>query len=133
MMNPGLLIDTDILIDVSRGIATAIEFIATREQAVVVGISLITRMEILAGCRDKQEMAKAMRFLSRFQTVGIDESASQTAERLFQEYRLSHGMMIPDCLIAATAISLDIPLATRNLGDFRFIPELRLETCGDVS
>lgn len=29
------------------------------------------------------------------------------------------------------AISLDIPLATRNLVDFWFIPELRLETCGE--
>ena len=130
-MKPGLLVDTDILIDVSHGNECAIAFLEAREQAGPVGISLITHMEILAGCRDKPEMAKVLHFLSRFAKVGLDQAASQVAERLFQTFRLSHGLMIPDCLIAATAISLDIPLATRNLGDFRFIPDLRLETCGE--
>nr|MDQ2686882.1 PIN domain-containing protein [Armatimonadota bacterium] len=41
-------------------------------------------------------------------------------------YRLSHGLLIPDALIAATALVHDIPLLTKNQRDFRFIAGLRL-------
>ncbi|NLF95992.1 MAG: type II toxin-antitoxin system VapC family toxin [Candidatus Riflebacteria bacterium] len=39
---------------------------------------------------------------------------------------LSHNLLIADALIAATAITLQIPLISKNQKDFRYIEELSL-------
>ena len=36
------------------------------------------------------------------------------------------AVSVPDCWIAATALSLELPLATNNRRDFEHIPNLRL-------
>ena len=43
-----------------------------------------------------------------------------------KKYRLSHGLLIPDALIAATAIEADTPLVSKNQKDYRFIKDLQL-------
>jgi len=43
-----------------------------------------------------------------------------------RSYRLSHGLVIPDSLIAATAIVLNYPFITKNQRDYRFIQGLNL-------
>ncbi|KJR43537.1 PilT protein [Candidatus Magnetoovum chiemensis] len=42
------------------------------------------------------------------------------------KYRLSHGLLIPDALIAATAIIRDESFISKNQRDYRFINELKL-------
>ncbi|MCQ3975644.1 MAG: type II toxin-antitoxin system VapC family toxin, partial [Anaerolineae bacterium] len=54
------------------------------------------------------------------------ETISDVAVDLLRRYRLSHGLLIADALIAATALSLDTPLVTKNQRDCRFIAGLRL-------
>jgi predicted nucleic acid-binding protein len=49
-----------------------------------------------------------------------------TAIELIKTYRLSHGLAIPDALIAATAIITELELFTYNQRDFRFISGLKL-------
>lgn len=49
-----------------------------------------------------------------------------TAMELLKQYRGSHGLKIPDALIAATAIVHQAPLMTKNQKDFRFIKTLEL-------
>jgi len=41
-------------------------------------------------------------------------------------YSKSHGLLIPDALIAATAIVHGMELATDNLKDFEMLPGLRV-------
>jgi predicted nucleic acid-binding protein len=41
-----------------------------------------------------------------------------------QTFTLSHGLEIPDALIAATALELSLPLYTLNDRHFRMIPGL---------
>lgn len=53
-------------------------------------------------------------------------SISTKAIELIEAYRLSHGLQIPDAIIAATSIVYQIPLHTYNLKDFDFIPEVAL-------
>ena len=43
-----------------------------------------------------------------------------------QTYALSHGLQIPDALIAATALAFNIPLLSKNQRDYRFIVGLSL-------
>jgi predicted nucleic acid-binding protein len=41
-----------------------------------------------------------------------------------RRYRLSHGLLLPDALIAATAIEYDVTLYTKNVCHFQMIPAL---------
>ena len=83
-------------------------------------------MELFVGCRDKIEMMKVEGFLSRFQVLKITEQISDTAVGLLRQYRLSHGLLIADALIAATALAVAAPFASKNRRDYRFIPGLNL-------
>ena len=123
-MNIAALFDTDILIDVSRNVEQAISFIEDFEAREIIGISTVTQMELLVGCQNKKEFSKLERFLGRFQIIAFDAAISNTAVDLLQEYRLSHNLLIPDALIAATAITHNLPLASKNQRDFRFIKSL---------
>lgn len=121
-----LLVDTDILIDVSRKISGAVNRLKIEEEKAKLCISIITNMELVVGCRNKIELQKLNKFLSRFSVLDLNELMSRKALELVQDYRLSHGLLIPDALIASSAIILKIPLLTKNQSDYQFIPELNL-------
>jgi predicted nucleic acid-binding protein len=124
---PGaILIDTDVLIDAGRGVSEAVERLKKHEQQSILAISVITRLELIVGCRNKQELQKLDKFLRRFTVVKLEASASDIVVELITAYRLSHGLLIPDALIAATALANQIPLLTKNQRDYRFIPKLQL-------
>lgn len=121
-----LLVDTDILIDVSRNVSLAVNRLKAEEKKSKLSISVITNMELIVGCRNKIESQKLKKFLSRFYLVDINELMSRKALELLSNYRLSHGLLIPDALIASSAIILNIPLLTKNQSDYQFIPEINL-------
>ena len=83
-------------------------------------------MELIVGCQDKQALRTIDRFLTRFQIIPLNPEITQQAIELLHEYNLSHGLLIPDALIASTALTIALPLMTRNQKDFRFIPNLVL-------
>jgi predicted nucleic acid-binding protein len=58
--------------------------------------------------------------------VRLTEAISDRSLQLLRRYRLSHGLLIADAVIAATALTLDMPLVTKNQRDYRFIEDLRL-------
>jgi predicted nucleic acid-binding protein len=120
------IVDTDVLIDVGRNIEEAIASLERIEQQLSLTISVITQMELLIGCRSKAEVRKLEHFLQRFHIVKMNEPISDSAVELLRRYRLSHGLLIADALIAATALSMNIPLVTKNQRDYRFIAGLRL-------
>lgn len=78
-------------------------------------------MELIVGCRNKTELRTLERFLSRFRVMGLNERISDTAIELLRRYRLSHGLLIADALIAATALSAEESFVTKNQRDYRFI------------
>jgi predicted nucleic acid-binding protein len=123
-----VVIDTDISIDVSRGNETAIVYLQNLTTNGSLAVSLITQMELLVGCRNKQEIVLLDKFLKRFQMIKLNEAISIIAVDLLRQYRLSHGLLMPDALIAATALSLNSGLATKNQRDYRFIDSLKLLT-----
>jgi len=121
-----VLIDSDILIDAGRSDNDAINFLARLAPNDTPLISTITQMELLVGARNKNELRIIDAFLSRFIVVKLNSTISDLAVELIQKYRLSHGVLVPDALIAATALSLREPLATKNQRDYRFIGGLTL-------
>lgn len=126
ILNP-LLVDTDICIDVSRNYAPTIARMEHAEQTNTLALSDITVMELLVGCGDKSQQNATEKFLRRFAFVPVDAAVSALAVELLRCYRLSHGLLLADALIAATALVHAIPLLTKNTRDFRFIDGLTLE------
>lgn len=125
-MNTLTIVDTDILIDAALQISEAIDCLDEIEQRSTPAISAITQMELFVGCRNKTEFRKTERFLQRFRVLRLNEQISDTAIHLLRQYRLSHGLAIPDALIAATALTLNQDFITKNQRDYRFISGLRL-------
>jgi predicted nucleic acid-binding protein len=121
-----LLIDTDILIDAGRNGNDAVKCLQQAEQRSSIAFSNVTQMELIIGCRDKNDLCSLDHFLKRFQLIHINKQISDTATDLLKKYRHSHGLLIADALIAATAIVKDIPLISKNQRDNQFIEELRL-------
>ena len=120
------IFDTDILINVGRGETEAINCLQNYAQTSAPAISIITQMELIVGCRDKKELHSLTKFLKQFQILEINKSISAKSVALLEQYRLSHGLLIPDALIAATAIEADESFITKNQKDFRFISKLKL-------
>lgn len=125
-MNTLTIVDTDILIDVALQTREAIDCLDEIEQISSLAISVITQMELFVGCRNKTELRKTERFLQRFRILRLNEQISDTAIYLLHQYRLSHGLAIPDALIAATALTQNQDFITKNQHDYRFISGLRL-------
>jgi len=121
-----VIVDTDILIDAGRGVGEAIACLQQIEQQSSPALSVIAQMELIAGCRNRAELRTVDRFLSRFQIIRLNEQISDKAVDLLRRYRLSHGILIADALIAATALPLDQPSVTKNQRDYRFISGLCL-------
>ena len=121
-----IIIDTDILIDASRGIPDATDCISEIRRRTLPAASVITYMELVVGCRNKRELNELDCFISRFQVIRLNSRMSDIGSDLLRSYRLSHGLLIPDAFIAATAIFLGCSLVSKNQRDYRFIGELRL-------
>jgi predicted nucleic acid-binding protein len=121
-----ILLDTDILIDVANNDAIAKARLTSESQTSTLAVSTVTVMELTVGCRNKSELQALNHFLSQFQVLTLTSQISDRATQLLQDYFLSHGLLIPDALIAATAIENHIPLLSKNQRDFRFIQELNL-------
>lgn len=119
-----ILLDTNVLIEILKG------DVAMRQQVETLdgpsGLSAISAMELFYGALHKAELRKLERFVGLFQTVQISESISLRAVSLVTHYAKSHGLDIPDALIAATALEQQAVLLTLNRKDFRFIDGLKL-------
>jgi predicted nucleic acid-binding protein len=61
-MDDFIIIDTDILIDAGRKVKEAVDRLDYEEKTSVLGISVIVQMELLVGCRNKEERNKLNRF-----------------------------------------------------------------------
>ncbi len=121
-----LLVDSDILIDVSRNVREAIDYLRRKSEESTLVISSITQMELLVGCRNRTEQRQLERFLRPFPILPLNEVIADQAVDLLRQYRLSHGLLMPDALIAATARVNDTPLAMMNQRDYRFIAGVQL-------
>lgn len=120
------IVDTDILIDAGRGVSEAIACLQDIELKSALAVSAVTQMELIIGCRNKTELNEVDKFLRRFQLLKLTEPISDTAIELLRHYRLSHGLLIADSLIAATALIFDAPFISKNQRDYRFIANLNL-------
>jgi len=91
-----------------------------------VTMSAISKMELIAGAANKIELRLLNKNLYRLNILLINPEISSIALGLIENYKLSHGLNIPDALIAATAIYTNLNLFTYNIKDYKFINGLVL-------
>ena len=65
-------------------------------------------------------------FLNEFEIIPIDNIISNNATDLLISYRLSHNLLIGDSIIAATSISRNLILLSKNQKDYKFINNINL-------
>lgn len=110
-----VLVDSDILIEVSRGRNAEIvqKWIELSNSDDAVLYSPVSVAELWAGARPKEH--EALRNLFQALTCAqIDEEAGRRAGQYLQRYRKSHAVELADALIAACAVAQGAELWTRN-------------------
>jgi len=116
------IIDTSVVIDLER--------LEPEVLPVAVAISVVTLAELAAGphaASDPEERARRQDRLQRaeavFDPLPLDSDAARAYGRVYAAVtgagRKARGPRAFDLLIAATACSAQLPLYTRNPGDFR--------------
>jgi predicted nucleic acid-binding protein len=120
---PAGQVDTDIFVDALRRWPAATAFLAALGPANT-SVSIVSVMELIAGCRNATILARLMRFLAPFPVLPLNEPISYRACWFMQSFTLSDGLQMADALIAATAVEIGLPLYTRNLRHFHMIPGL---------
>lgn len=115
-----IFLDTCILIDYSKD-----NIILNCEDNYCV--SSIVQLEFKAGALNKRELRKINKILSSLKLISTDQDILDLANKLIENYALSHNMGIYDAIIAATCLVYDLPLWTHNKKDFKFIDGLELK------
>jgi len=122
-----LLLDTTVLIDLSRGNDLAADFIDhQRASDVLLAVSVVSAMELVVGCRNKAEVTQAEKLIADFALLQMNPSLSAQAYAWLLNYSKSHGLLIPDTLNAATALIHEMKLATDNVRDFKMLLRLQV-------
>ena len=119
-----ILCDSNVMIDWINHRQKAIDDLSLIEAHIA--ISIVTEYEIIAGAQNKIMQKRFEKLLNNYTIVLLDSDISFLGINLYKKYKLSHGLDMPDSLIAATAIELALPLFTYNIKDFQYIPGLQL-------
>jgi predicted nucleic acid-binding protein len=119
------LVDTDVLIDVSRSNDAAIDFLDQLGDSW--SISIITALELIVGARNKKEVAQIDQLVAAYSAIPLTAEIGNSSYDLLRQFAKSHGLRVFDSLIAATAIDEDLTLVTKNKRHFQMISTLKLE------
>ena len=120
------LLDSDVLIDILPQHPAARDWLE-RETDTKVVIHGVVAMETISGSSNKEDLRRNQAFLSRFTIAWPTPAEFEYAYRLLAEYRLATAIGIPDCLIAATAMTRGWRLYTFNLKHYRHLSGLQVD------
>ena len=120
-----ILIDSDVLLEHLRGKAAARDWLLeTRQSSGPLAISVVSLTEIAGGMRSP-ERREVMRLLGSMQRFEVTQQVAWRAATLMQEYRRPHsGIGLGDYLIAATALTEGLEIATLNIRHYPMFPDL---------
>ncbi len=108
------LIDTDVLIDHLRGEKKAKQFLKScKSTGDGILISAVSKAELYAGVRPKEEKALKS-LLDSMEEVVVDGEVAFHAGKYRRKYGASHGVLLPDALIAACARTTRATLVSLN-------------------
>lgn len=112
-----ILVDTDVLIDFLRKKPEARSRLESASQTADLYLSVITIAELLAGMRP-HEKKDTEDLIEGFNLVPVTETIARRGGELRRRH--SKRILLPDCLIGATALQEDCSLLTGNHKDYPF-------------
>ena len=120
-----ILVDSDVLIEHLRGKTAARDWLVNAGRSSgPLAISVVSLTGVAGGMRSP-ELREVMRLLGSMQRFEVTEQVAWRAATLMNEYRRSHsGIGLGDYLIAATALTEGLELATLNIRRYPMFPEL---------
>ena len=119
------LVDTDVLVDVSRKNEAAIDFLDQLDDSW--SMSIITALELIVGARNKKEVTQIDQLVAVYSTIPLTTEIGNSSYGLLRQFAKSDGLRVFDSLIAATAIEENLTLLSKNKKHFQMISNLKFE------
>jgi len=119
------LLDTDVLVDVSRNNPAAIAYVDRLSDEWA--LSAITALEFISGSKNQREVELIDRLVETYELLPVNDAIGKRAYGLLKMYAKSNGLRTFDSLIAATAIEERRTLVTRNRKHFGMIDGLAID------
>ncbi|MGN6367766.1 MAG: PIN domain-containing protein [Phycisphaerae bacterium] len=119
-----ILLDTDILIDVFRKHPPAVAWINSIPTQKPARPGFVA-MELLAGCYNKRDIRIVQQRIQNYAVLWPDPANASSILPTFASAHLTHSLGILDALIAATALTHNLPLHTFNQKHFAAVPGLQ--------
>jgi len=118
-----ILVDTNIVIEFLRRSPTAVTwFDALNERPAISAVSLL---ELYAGVQSQRDERDVVAMRQQLACLPIGEEIGERAGAIMRHFHKSHGIDIPDAIIAATAEHHGLRLATLNVKHFPMFPKLK--------
>ncbi len=114
------LLDNNVITQILKGNQTVTNFVANLDFAVCVTVYI----EALQGSISNAQKQSIKKVLDNVPLLLITPEISQRAINLIDAYSNSHGLLLADALIAATALENDLTIVTYNVDDFKFVQDL---------
>lgn len=91
-----------------------------------ISISVVSVMELIHGTDNKQQLLQLQKKIKNYYIINFNQEISKLSMELVSKFYLSNNLLIPDAIIGATSIKLNLPLFTYNKKDFVFMPNIKL-------
>lgn len=115
------LLDSNVIICISKGDAELVRIIDTATN--YFAVSVITYMEVLGyNFQNQCELEMVQEIFNLMDLLYLDEAVADRAI----DIRKIKKIKLPDAIIAATALELELTLITANYHDFKNLPQLKL-------
>ena len=122
-MHSSFLVDTDVFIDFFRDSELANQFLSACFPEVYV--SVVTVAELFSGVRGRRERELLANTLASCKILDVTKEIAELGGAFRMEYRKSYSLDLPDALIAATAKTYNLPLATLHKKHYPMFPNLK--------
>jgi len=86
----------------------------------------IVLMELYIGAKNKKDLKEIKAKLQGFKLLETNQEIMNLSTQIIEHFSLSHNAKIQDSIIASTCLINNLPLATYNVKDFKYIPNLEL-------
>lgn len=124
-MSGQILVDTDVLIDFLRGHGPAESFVNAQSDRIVLSAIVVAELHAGArGARDDAEQTVLANLLSLFRVVPVSGDIARLGGLYRRDYGPSHGISLPDALVAATAYLEGAELKTLNVKHYPMFEDI---------
>lgn len=108
------ILDTTVILHLFRKYPPALQWLNSQQYY---GLTTITWLEVMEGASNKTNQIHCKTVLGQFALLYLSSADQEWAMQQLEHFQFSHHIGMGDCLIAAAAHRLQLPLYTHNLKD----------------